>query len=66
MPRFLRRDKGTEIGKMSTLHAFLEHKAEIMEDAVDSIIYGLPHHQIKLSAGGVTSTNGLSDILKST
>ena len=40
MPRFLRLDKGTETGKMSTLHAFLVDKAGIMEDAVDSIIYG--------------------------
>ena len=40
MPRFLRLDKGTETGKMSTLHAFLVDKAEIMEDPVDSIIYG--------------------------
>lgn len=40
IPRFLRLDKGTETGKMSTLHAFLVDKAEIMDDAVDSIIYG--------------------------
>ena len=40
MPRFLRLDKGTETGKMSTLHAFLVDKAGIMEDVVDSIIYG--------------------------
>jgi hypothetical protein len=40
IPRFLRLDKRTETGKMSTLHAFLVDKAEIMDDAVDSIIYG--------------------------
>ena len=40
MPRYLRLDKGTETGKMSTLHAFLVNKAEIMDDALDSIIYG--------------------------
>jgi hypothetical protein len=40
LPRFLRLDKGTETGKMSTLHTFLVDKAGIMDDAVDSIIYG--------------------------
>ena len=64
MPRFLRLDKGTETGKMSTLHAFLVNKAEIMDDAVDSIIYTVLPHQIKLSGGGVTCTKGSSDILK--
>ena len=40
MPRFLRLDKGTETGKMSAVHAFLIDKAGIMDDPVDSIIYG--------------------------
>ena len=40
MPLVHRLDKGTEMGKMSTPHAFLVNKAEIMDDAVDSIIYG--------------------------
>lgn len=40
MSRFLRLDKGTETGKMSTVHAYLVNKAGIMDDAVDSIIYG--------------------------
>lgn len=40
MPRLLGIDKGTETGKMSTLHAFLPNKDEMMKDPEDSIIYG--------------------------
>jgi hypothetical protein len=40
MPRYLRIDKGTETGKMATVHAYLVNKAGIMDDAVDSVIYG--------------------------
>ena len=43
MPRYLRLDKGSETGKKSALHAFLivVDKAEIMDDASDSIILDL-------------------------
>ncbi|XP_028416829.1 uncharacterized protein LOC114541037 [Dendronephthya gigantea] len=40
LSRYLRIDRGTETGKMATIHAYLVNKFEIMDDATDSIIYG--------------------------
>ena len=39
--KFLRIDKGSETGKMATLHAYLTSKLGVMEDPTDSVIYGL-------------------------
>ena len=41
LPKFLRIDKGSETGKMATLHAYLTSKLGVMEDPTDSVIYGL-------------------------
>ena len=38
--RYLRIDRGTETGKMATIHAYLVNKTGIMDDTTDSIIYG--------------------------
>ena len=40
LPKFLRIDKGSETGKMATLHAYLTSKLGIMEDPTDSVTYG--------------------------
>lgn len=40
MPSYLRIDKGTETGKMATLQVYLVNKYGIMEDPVQSVIYG--------------------------
>ncbi|XP_078482839.1 uncharacterized protein LOC144743284 [Ciona intestinalis] len=40
MPRFLRLDRGTETGKMATIHSFLRSKHGDLEDPTDSVIYG--------------------------
>jgi len=40
MPRHLRIDKGTGTGKMATVHVYLMNKSGIMENPVDSVIYG--------------------------
>ena len=40
LPKFLRIDKGSETGKMATLHAYLTSKLGVMEDPTDSVIYG--------------------------
>ena len=40
LPRFLRIDKGTETGKMATIHCYLIDYLGIMDDALHSIIYG--------------------------
>lgn len=40
LPRYLRIDKGTETGKMCTIHAYLANKLGLFDDPVDSIIYG--------------------------
>ena len=40
LSRYLRIDRGTETGKMATIHAYLVNKMGIMDDATDSIIYG--------------------------
>lgn len=40
MPPYIRIDKGTETGKMATVHAYLVNKYELMEDAVKAIIHG--------------------------
>ena len=63
MPRFLRLDKDTETCKMSTLHAFLVAKRELWRTLWIPLYMVLPR-RIKSSAGGVTCTNGLSNILK--
>ena len=36
---YLRIDRGTETGKMATIHAYLVNKIGIIDDATDSIIY---------------------------
>ena len=40
IPKYLRIDRGTETGKMATLHVYLINNAGIMDDPVDSVIYG--------------------------
>ena len=40
MPSFLRIDKGTETGKMATVHVYLINKFEVMDDPVEGVIYG--------------------------
>ena len=40
MPSFLRIDKGTETGKMATVHVYLINKFEVMDDPVEAVIYG--------------------------
>lgn len=40
IPRYLRIDKGTETGKMATLHVYLINTKGVMDDPVDSVIYG--------------------------
>jgi len=40
LPRNLRVDRGTETGKMATIHVFLLNRHGIMDDPTDSIIYG--------------------------
>jgi hypothetical protein len=40
LPQFLRIDKGTETGKMATIHAYLMNQFDIMDDPLHSIIYG--------------------------
>ena len=40
LPNYLRIDKGTETGKMATIHAYLTDKLGVMEDATDSVLFG--------------------------
>ena len=40
LPRNLQVDRGTETGKMATIHVFLLNRHGIMDDPTDSIIYG--------------------------
>lgn len=40
LPRNLRVDRGTETGKMATIHVYLLNKHEDMNDPTDAIIYG--------------------------
>ncbi len=40
MPSYLRIDKGTETGKMATVHVYLVNKYEVMEHPMEAIIYG--------------------------
>ena len=40
LPRYLRLDKGTETGKMCTIHAYLVDKLGLFDDPVDSVVYG--------------------------
>ena len=40
LPRNLRVDRGTETGKMATIHVYLLNKHEDMNDPPDAIIYG--------------------------
>ena len=40
LPRNLRVDRGTETGKMATIHVYLLNKHEDVDDPTDSIIYG--------------------------
>ena len=40
MPSFLRIDKGTDTGKMATVHVYLINKFEVMDDPVEAVIYG--------------------------
>ena len=39
-PRFLRMDKGTEAGKMATIHSYLMSQYDFFEDPTDSVCYG--------------------------
>ena len=40
LPTYLRIDKGTETGKMATIHAYLAGQTGDMEDPTDAVIYG--------------------------
>lgn len=40
LPRNLRVDRGTETGKMASIHVYLLNKHEVMNDPTDAIIYG--------------------------
>ena len=40
LSRNLRVDRGTETGKMATIHVYLLNKHEVMNDPTDAIIYG--------------------------
>ena len=40
LPRYLRIDKGTETGKMATMHTYLMDQLNVMDDPTDAIIYG--------------------------
>ena len=40
LPRYLRIDKGTETGKMCTIHTYLASKLDLFDDPLSSIIYG--------------------------
>jgi hypothetical protein len=40
MPSYLRIDKGTETGKMATVHVYLVNKYEVMEHPMEAIIHG--------------------------
>ena len=40
LPRFLRMDKGTETGKMATIHSYLMSHYDFFEDPTDSVCYG--------------------------
>lgn len=40
LPRYLRIDRGTETGKMATIHRHLIKNLEIMTDPTDSVICG--------------------------
>ena len=40
LPKILRVDKGTETGKMASIHLFLQDKIGDLEDPMDSIIFG--------------------------
>ena len=40
LPGNLRVDRGTETGKMATIHVYLLNKHEVMNDPTDTIIYG--------------------------
>ncbi|KAG1682566.1 hypothetical protein GQR58_010849 [Nymphon striatum] len=37
---YMRMDKGTETGTMATMHAYLRHQHDDMDDATDTVIYG--------------------------
>lgn len=39
-PRFLRIDRGTETGKMCTIHAYISDRLGLFDDPLDSIMYG--------------------------
>ena len=39
LPNYLRIDKGTETGKMATIHAYLTDKLGVMEDATYSVFF---------------------------
>ena len=45
LPKFLRTDKGSETGKMPTLHAYLTSKLGIMEDPTLCYIWSIQHKQ---------------------
>ena len=40
LPRFLRMDRGTETGKMTTIHVYLHNDLSLFGDPVESVIYG--------------------------
>ena len=40
LPTYLRMDRGTETGKMATMHVYLINKLGTAEDPTDSVIYG--------------------------
>lgn len=40
MPPFLKIDKSTETGKMTTVQVYLINKFEVIDDPVEAVIYG--------------------------
>ncbi|KAK2548409.1 hypothetical protein P5673_031373 [Acropora cervicornis] len=40
LPVNLRMDRGTETGKLATIHVYLLNQYGLMDDPTDSIIYG--------------------------
>ena len=40
MPSYLRMDRGTETGVMSTIHAFLHRHHDMNVDPTETVIYG--------------------------
>ena len=62
LPRYLRLDKGTETGKMCTIHAYLVDKLGLFADPIDSVVYG-PSTSNKIERWWRTDNPKLRDTL---